>query len=128
MWSPKGEPGLPAYYPGDAYVDLIGLSVWGLERWDRDLYGRPRGFAEALKEKYSRVERFRKPVIVAELGVAGRKSYRRDWMQEISALASDRSQFPLLAAFVYFNDKEPSQWPGGYGSPDWRMTASELAP
>lgn len=128
MWSPKGEADLPAYYPGDAYVDLIGLSVWGLERWDRERYGKPRSFGEALEEKYSRVESFGKPVVVAELGVAGRKRYRQDWMAEISALSSDRGQFPLLTGIVYFNDKEPSVWPYGYGSPDWRMTALELAP
>ncbi len=29
MWSPKGLPNLGEYYPGDDYVDLVGLSVFG---------------------------------------------------------------------------------------------------
>ena len=127
VWSPKGERGLAAYYPGDAYVDLIGVSVWGLERWDRERYGKPRGFAQAFDEKYRRVEKFGKPVIVAELGVAGRKLYRQNWLSEIFAISTGRNPFPLLIGIIYFNDKEPYHWPGGYGSPDWRVTASELA-
>jgi len=127
VWSPKGEGGLAAYYPGDNYVDLIGVSVWGLEKWDREQYGRPRGFAKTFDEKYRRVAEFRKPVIIAELGVAGAKQYRQDWMAEISALSRDRDAFPLLTGIVYFYDKEPYHWPGGYGSPDWRVAASELA-
>ncbi|MGO7976145.1 glycosyl hydrolase, partial [Rhizobium ruizarguesonis] len=38
MWSPKGEPGLQAYYPCDDYFDLVGLSVFGLQRYDELAY------------------------------------------------------------------------------------------
>lgn len=128
VWSPKGERELTEYYPGDAYVDLVGVSVWGLEKQDRQRYGRPRGFAETFGEKYRRVEKFGKPIIIAELGMAGRKSYRQAWMSAISALSAGSGPFPLLTCAVYFNDREPYHWPDGYGSPDWRMTASDLAP
>jgi len=124
IWSPKGERGLAAYYPGNAYVDMVGVSVWGLEKWDRDQYGHPRGFAETFDEKYWRVERFGKPVIIAELGAAGGKAYRLKWLSEISRLSADRTSFPLLAGIVYFNDKEPHHWPKGYGSPDWRISVA----
>ncbi|WP_163268963.1 glycoside hydrolase family 26 protein [Chelativorans alearense] len=127
IWSPKGERGLAGYYPGTAYVDMVGLSVWGLEKWDRDWYGRPRGFTESFAEKYTRVERFGKPVIIAELGVAGGKAYRRTWMSQVLASAPANAAFPLLTSVVYFNDKEPHYWPNGYGSPDWRLSASVLA-
>jgi endoglucanase len=127
VWSPKGEGGLAAYYPGDNYVDLIGVSVWGLEKWDREQYGRPRSFAKTFNEKYRRVAQFGKPVIIAELGVAGRKRYRQNWISEISALSSGPNPFPLLTGIVYFYDKEPYHWPSGYGSPDWRVAGSELA-
>lgn len=127
IWSPKGNRGLEAYYPGNAHVDMVGLSVWGLEKWDRDSYGRPRGFAETLRGKYRRVERFGKPVIIAELGVAGRDVYRQAWISEILATPARRAPFPLLMGIVYFNDKEPHYWPNGYGSPDWRVSASAFA-
>lgn len=128
VWSPKGEGGLHAYYPGDDYVDLIGVSVWGLEKWDRERHGRPRSFTETFDEKYRRVAKFGKPVIIAEFGVAGRKRYRQDWKSEIRALSKRRNPFPMLSAIIYFYDKEPYHWPAGHGSPDWRIAGSELAP
>lgn len=127
VWSPKGEQQLADYYPGDDYVDLIGLSVWGLEKLDWTQYHKPRSFTDTFNDKYRRVERFGKPVIIAELGVAGTGSYRHAWMAEISALSSGSAPFPLLSGVVYFNDREPYHWPDGYGSPDWRMTALELS-
>ncbi|WP_287310316.1 glycosyl hydrolase [Mesorhizobium sp.] len=126
IWSPKGERSLTEYYPGDTYVDMIGVSVWGLETSDRAWYGGPRTFAEAFGEKYYRVESFHKPVIIAELGVAGQADYRHNWLAEISKFSTSRDLFPLLTGIVYFNDKEPHHWPDGYGSPDWRVTTSDL--
>jgi beta-mannanase len=126
IWSPKGDRNLTEYYPGDTYVDMIGVSVWGLEASDRAWYGGPRTFAEAFGEKYYRVEKFDKPVVIAELGVAGQAGYRQSWLAEISEFSTSRDLFPLLAGIVYFNDKEPYHWPDGSGSPDWRVTTSDL--
>ena len=72
MWSPKGLPGLEKYYPGDTYVDFIGLSVFGLQPYDRDNFGHDRDFAAALKPGYDLVAKFNKPICVAELGYVGR--------------------------------------------------------
>ncbi|MDZ5698800.1 beta-mannosidase [Chelativorans sp. M5D2P16] len=127
IWSPKGQRHLAAYYPGDAHVDMVGVSIWGLEAWDRHWYGRPRGFAETLQENYRRVVRFGKPIVIAELGVAGTEDYRRRWLSEMLDPAGWRRSFPLLEGIVYFNDKEPYYWPYGYGSPDWRIAASAVA-
>jgi beta-mannanase len=129
VWSPKGERNLAGYYPGDPWVDMVGVAVWGTDRSDRDWYGKLRSFSDAFGEKYGRVEKFRKPVIIAELGVAGQQRYRDQWLTEIRTVATGaKSKFPLLAGLVYFNDKEPHRWPGGHGAPDWRVTPSDLAP
>ncbi|MGO7845417.1 glycosyl hydrolase family 5, partial [Rhizobium johnstonii] len=68
MWSPKGEPGLQAYYPGDDYVDLVGLSVLGLQRYDELAYNGHRTFSEELKQGYDLVAGYGKPIWVEELG------------------------------------------------------------
>lgn len=120
MWSPKGEEGLQAYYPGDEYVDVIGLSIFGLEQWDLDKYGRERSFAEVLKPAYDRVVPFNKPIVVAELGVVGGQVYVNNWMAESRDGALP--EFPELTSVVYFNQKEVVPWPDGYGLPDWRVT------
>lgn len=123
VWSPKGEKNLNRYYPGGAYVDYVGLSVWGLQKLDLDHYGRNRQFEMTFMEKYNRVAGFAKPVIIAELGVSGDRDYRVNWFDNLYSTIARSPAFRQLQAVVYFNDKEPAEWPMGYGSPDWRIGA-----
>jgi endoglucanase len=127
VWSPKGHKNLAAYYPGDEFVDIIGIPIWGLEKMDIDYWNRPRRFSETVEEKYERVGQFRKPVMIAELGVSGSRTYKQDWYAEIFNSPEYKTQFPLLETILFFNDKEPYRWPMGYGSPDWRFDPKTLA-
>lgn len=119
MWSPKGEPNAASYYPGDAYVDSVGISVFGLQAYDREELGRDRGFRDAMRERYDRVAGFGKPVVAAEFGFSGESNYLGLWAAEMTC--SDE-EFPQLEAIVYFNDVETHPWPGAHGTPDWRVT------
>ncbi len=119
MWSPKGNAGLEAFYPGDEFVDIVGLSVFGLQAYDRDTAGWDRTFSQRLAPGYSRVKGYNKPIMVAELGYEGDQTYVRDWAENV---ARPHAEFPNLVAVVYFNDREIYPWPGGYGRPDWRVT------
>ena len=123
MWSPKGLLALEQYYPGDAYVDSIGLSVFGLQPYDRDSFSLDRTFAEALRDGYDLVAKFNKPICVAEVGYVGKIDYVHNWAE--NALKPDPS-FPKLACVVYFDDKEVSPWQPNYGLPDWRVTSNVL--
>ncbi|MBB3407844.1 endoglucanase [Rhizobium sp. BK316] len=118
MWSPKGEPGLNAYYPGDNYVDFVGLSVFGLEAYDKIAHNGPRTFTEALKPGYDLVAQYGKPVWVAELGYEGSDNYIKPWMD---TAATKQSDFPELQEVVYFNDRDVHAWPFDLGRPDWRV-------
>lgn len=126
VWSPKGEKNLSDYYPGDDVVDIVGVSVWGLQRMDQDYYARNRSMFDVLGEKYLRVSQFGKPVYVAEFGFQGDKNYRGKWIAEASDLVALHSQFPLLKGLVYFNDREPQEWPQNYGKPDWRIQSETV--
>jgi endoglucanase len=118
VWSPKGESNLGRYYPGDDYVDYVGLSVFTLQSWDLDRYGEQRTFRDVVAEKYQRVEGYRKPVVIAEFAIFGDQAYKDQFFSDFRQALPD---FPWLVALVYFNDKEPHYWPEGYGSPDWRV-------
>ncbi|WP_018238380.1 glycoside hydrolase family 26 protein [Ensifer sp. BR816] len=118
MWSPKGNEGLEAFYPGDDVVDVIGLSVFGYQRYDRDKAGRDQTFVERLTPGYERVKTYGKPIMVAELGYEGDAAYVRSWAESV---AKRHAEFPALTAVVYFNDREIYDWPDGYGRPDWRV-------
>ncbi|WP_032490813.1 glycoside hydrolase family 26 protein [Sinorhizobium fredii] len=118
MWSPKGNEGLDAFYPGDDVVDIIGLSIFGLQQYDRDKVGRDQTFVERLTPGYGRVKHYGKPIMVAELGYEGDAAYVRSWAESV---AKRHAEFPALTAVVYFNDREIYDWPDGYGRPDWRV-------
>ncbi|MBB4231592.1 glycoside hydrolase family 26 protein [Rhizobium mongolense] len=118
MWSPKGLDGLDAYYPGDDYVDLVGLSVFGLEPYDTLAYGGPRDFRQALTDGYRRVSGYGKPIWVAELGYEGTDAYMRPWIDTVTLKHSD---FPKLEEVVYFNDRDVHAWPFNLGRPNWRV-------
>jgi beta-mannanase len=118
MWSPKGLDGLKAYYPGDSYVDLVGLSVFGLEGYDKIEHGAPWTFADTLRKGYGLTESFDKPIWVAELGYEGNDAYVKPWMNDVTLKQSD---FPKLEEVVYFNDKDVHPWPHDLGKPDWRV-------
>lgn len=122
MWSPKGLANLAEYYPGDGEVDLVGLSVFGLEAYDKIAHGGPQSFADKLKPGYDRVQNYGKPVWVAELGYEGGNAYLQPWMDDVT---KRYAEFPRLEEVVYFNDREVHPWPYNLGRPDWRVVRNE---
>jgi endoglucanase len=127
VWSPAGIAGAEAYYPGDDVVDYVGLTVLGDEGWDRGFGLPPQSFADILRPRYALIERFEKPVIVAEAGVSGTRERRSRWLRDANRALDD---MPLVRAIVYFNAANtpntivPTQ-------PDWRVdrrTFGELVP
>ncbi len=123
MWSPKGLATARDYYPGDEFVDLVGLSVFGYDKFEQIEYGKPRSFAEDLKLGYETTVGFGKPIWVAELGYEGELDYIAQWVQEV---LRDDPQYPELKEVIYFNDKEVWPWPHGLGLPDWRVVRQQV--
>ena len=119
MWSPIGSDAMQSYYPGDDYVDLVGLSVFGLQAWDRAKFNHDRTFTEILMPKYTLAKAFGKPIVVAELGYSGSAAYVETWQNEVRQTAK---AFPDLVGIVYFNFPEVYPWPDGFGKPDWRIS------
>ncbi|WP_436643193.1 glycoside hydrolase family 26 protein [Microbaculum sp. FT89] len=123
VWSPLGHSQLAPYYPGDAYVNFIGLPIYSYQKADRKWFKRSRTFKEAVAEKYDRVTRFNKPVILAELGVSGTRRYERRWLRQMKNAGE---LFPRVKAMLYFNMREINDWPDGLGKPDWRIKPRQL--
>jgi endoglucanase len=118
LWSPLGLETASDYYPGDDYVDLVGLSIFGYEPWDMKVLGAPQDYAELLTQRYDEVKEFNKPVVVAEVGYSGSQAYVDAWDAKVREARPD---LPLLVGAVYFNQKEVYAWPDDVGYPDWRV-------
>ena len=118
MWSPLGLDRFEDYYPGDDYVDVVGLSVFGLQPWEQQVLGEERSFREILEPRYERALRFGKPIVVAELGFVGDTAYVDRWNGDVR---QDIEGLTELVAVIYFNQTEVYPWPDGFGLPDWRF-------
>ncbi|MBO6602094.1 MULTISPECIES: glycoside hydrolase family 26 protein [Paracoccaceae] len=119
MWSPLGLTGFENYYPGDDYVDVVGLSVFGLQAWEQEILGEEQRFRDILAPRYERALQFGKPIVVAELGFRGDVEYVTRWMNDVR---QDIADFPALEAVIYFNQTEVYPWPDDFGLPDWRFS------
>ena len=123
MWSPLGYSNMAEFYPGDDYVDLIGVSVFGLQKWEEDILGKSQSFEDIFGPRYERAAQFNKPIAIPELGYSGNAEYIDDWNNSVRQLGA---RFPNLVGVVYFNQKEVYPWPDNYGLPDWRVTEHTL--
>lgn len=123
MWSPLGFENLAEYFPGEDHVDVIGLSVFGLQQWERDILGAEQSFSDILTPRYERALEFDLPIVVAELGYVGTSDYVTRWNNDVR---QDLANFPELQAVIYFNQQEVHPWPDGYGLPDWRFPQNNL--
>ncbi|OOY13069.1 MAG: beta-mannosidase [Rhodobacteraceae bacterium] len=124
MWSPLGDENMADYYPGDEYADIIGLTVFGLQAWDKAKYGRDRTFDDIFRPRYERAAAFGKPVAVAELGYVGDQAYVDMWKNRIR---EEKPDYPSLVGVSYFNQIEVYPWPEGFGTPDWRIKNQVLS-
>jgi cellulose synthase (UDP-forming) len=131
LWSPAGNEGAEAYYPGDDVVDCVGVTVLADSGWDK-MFGLPgQSFSELFRPRYKLASSFGKPVIIAELGVSGGPDREKQWLADA---AQSVDQFPLLRAVMYFNEVNP-QTKASPTRPDWRVQldgfksfVEELAP
>lgn len=123
MWSPLGLDDFEVYYPGDDYVDVVGLSVFGLQDWEREILGEEQSFRSILTPRYEKALQFGLPIVVAELGYLGSAEYVDRWTNDVR---QDLEGFPMLQSVIYFSQTEVYPWPDGYGLPDWRIPENIL--
>lgn len=120
VWSPAGDPRMVHYWPTEAYVDYVGLSVYSIPTLNDPSYGHQPSFSDVFNPKYERAALYGRPVMIAELGVSGEPAYQESWMRE---LFRNADQYPLLKTAVYFNAKDhPGVWENLNYIPDWRIS------
>ncbi|MGI8622230.1 MAG: glycosyl hydrolase, partial [Solirubrobacteraceae bacterium] len=99
---PTSKAELDTYYPGDRYVDWIGLSGfnWGPE----SAYSTERSFLSTFKPTVDVVSGFRKPVMLSEIGTSAKSADPAAWLQ--SALDGVR-ELPAVRSVVWFDADTP---------------------
>jgi beta-mannanase len=119
VWSPAGNGDARPFWPGGDAVDLIGVSVYSSPRWSRR--GELSSFAEIYDRRRWLHANYRKPVLIAEMGISGTTEQRRRWLLEArDALA----RYPELIGWVYFNAPQPRWIPLETGHEDWTLPSA----
>lgn len=114
------------WYPGDAYVDVVGFSAYAFWGWEEEDPARVHGHTyrspqELVGPRYEAIRRHGKPVILPEVGIRlhdSRLDEHEEWLRGFVRYAD---RLPRLAAVVYFHA------PHGFRDYDidWRLDEGE---
>ena len=110
VWAPNAESipdvywnRISAYYPGDAYVDWVGLSAYNFGTTRAWSHWSP--FAEIVRAVYDGYAA-RKPIMVAETASTTIGGNQARWIRQV--LPALRSRYPRIKAVVWF--EHPPEW------------------
>jgi hypothetical protein len=110
VWSPYVEVGtrfpLAAYYPGDDWVDYIGLDGYN---WGR-VRGRWQDLDTVFSASYSTVTSFSsRPVILSETASTESGGDKAEWIR-VGFMSTIPERFPRVTAVVWFNKNQETDW------------------
>ncbi|MBS1564765.1 MAG: cellulose synthase, partial [Bacteroidetes bacterium] len=110
VWNPWQANTLRDYYPGDDYVDWIGITClnYGSASWN----GRWHSFESLYNAFRGQLLALNKPVMLAEFGSTPYGGNTGEWLQH--ALSVLPEQYSEIKSFVFFNSDEDRNWPGAW--------------
>lgn len=117
VWAPSGNENLKLYWPGEDYVDIIGLSIYSFPELELAEKGWLLTFDELLKPEYDSVKGFLKPIMISELGVTGEEERKVEWFDD--AVTSMEAYESLEWVYLFNANDSPNAWPEEYEVPEW---------
>lgn len=114
VWAPAGNIGAEKYYPGDEYVDAIGVTVLYDEYW----YGNLLPTFEDLTETRLRLQSFNKPMWIVEFGVGNANPTNQ---AAIISEAKSKYKEEGFEALIYLNIADSN-----ISGPDYRLSSSDI--
>ncbi|VAW10567.1 hypothetical protein MNBD_BACTEROID03-1777 [hydrothermal vent metagenome] len=97
------------YYPGDDYIDWIGISVYGAQTPDDYSEDDPWSFEEALSDSWNDIKAISpqgKPIAILEWGVIDYpKTKKAQWISDaIKTMSSNGKFYPDIKAISYWHE------------------------
>lgn len=115
VYNPWRSEALDPYYPGDEYVDWIGLTLLNYGKAGRD--GKWHSFDALYQAFHHRLEKYDKPVMLAEFGTTAYGGNPAAWLE--SAFRTIKQKYPEIRAAVLFHtDRDPNIPPTDAPAPD----------
>ena len=112
VWNPWEEDELEKYYPGDDFVDWIGVTNlnYGLANSN----GKWVGFEDLYKPFHDKLMKYKKPVMLSEFGSTTFGGDRSIWIKD--AFDKIRTNYKEIRSIVFFYSNEDKNW----GATNWR--------
>jgi beta-mannanase len=124
VWGPTGDRGALEWYPGDAWVDMVSMAIYGLPDKNITDPRKQEPFSTILDRKWRRLRFLDKPLFITEFGVKGPEDYQTRWLLDA---ATTLRQQPGLVGVNYFNMSDTPQAWGEIKPPDWSITEETFA-
>ena len=100
VWSPHPAYTFAAYYPGDAFVDWVGvgtLNYGTVAAWSQWW-----SFADIFGKYYPQLAAYKKPIIITEFGSLKVGGSRSQWFAD--ALRDMPTNYPLVKSVVFYHN------------------------
>lgn len=112
VWNPWEEDNLEKYYPGDDFVDWIGVTNlnYGLANSN----GKWVSFEDLYKPFHDLIVKYKKPVMLSEFGSTNFGGDRGAWMKD--AFEKIKEHYKEIRSVVFFYSDEDKNW----GVTKWR--------
>jgi hypothetical protein len=117
VWSPAQRP-FGDLYPGDEYVDWTGITILNFGTVPPGFRWRP--FDQMFAPHYAVLRKHNRPIMIAEVASAEQGGDKAGWITD--AMASLRTDFRQVKAFVWFDVVQDRYWPI-----NWSLLSSEGA-
>lgn len=119
VWAGVLKDGSLEYWPGEDFVDVIGLPIYSFPEWDRKTYGFIRDFQTTCSEKHRIVAGLGKPLMITEMGVSGSDDFESFWLHQAFSSLHECEDLNAVV-FFYARDTE-NAWGNAFETPDWRI-------
>ena len=123
VWNPWKAETMADYYPGDDYVEWIGITSLNYDTLNSD--GKYYSFADLYKPFSDGLFWFtRKPVMLAEFGSLNLENRQQEWIT--NAMESINTNYEEISAIVAFNSAVDRNIPNNEWYLDWTTNSMDL--
>ncbi len=112
VWNPWEEDAVEKYYPGNDFVDWIGVT--NLNYGLANSSGKWVGFEDLYKPFHDRIMAFNKPVMLSEFGSTNYGGARAEWFKD--AFEKIQTTYTEIKSVVLFYHNDDKNW----GATKWR--------
>ena len=106
VWNPWKHTAIDEYYPGDAYVDWIGVTGlnYGFAASDGTWYS-----FKDIYQPFSKIcKKYDKPIMITEFGSVSYGGNQMEWID--SAMYTIEHDFPEIKSLVFFYSNQDANW------------------